>query len=137
MHDLLIICSAVLGLLVFGLGFNVSMTRARTKDVHSTGSDPAGAMMKSVRAHANATEYCGLIIALFVVTTLVYSGRDLGLTMSILVVGVTLARLIHAAGMLTCKTLAEPNPLRFAGALFTYLFGFAICLLLLAKALIS
>ena len=57
MHVILIICSAVLGLLVFGLGFNVSMTRARTKDVHSAGSDPAGAMMKSVRAHANATEY--------------------------------------------------------------------------------
>lgn len=135
MHTTLIICAAALGLLVFSLGFNVSLTRARTKDVHSGGSDPAGMMMKAVRAHANASEYIGVIIALFVVTALVYQGRDLGLTVSIFVIGITIARFVHAFGMLTCKTLAEPNPFRFIGAFFTFTFGFLLSGILLAKAL--
>lgn len=136
MHQTLIICSALLALLVFGLGFNVSMARGRTKDIHSAGSDPAGALMKAVRAHANATEYVSIIIALFVVTALVYQSRDLGLTMTILAIAITVSRFLHAIGMLTCKTLAEPNPFRFVGALGTYLTGFAIAGLLLAKALL-
>ena len=85
MHQTLIICSALLALLVFGLGFNVSLTRNRLKDGHSGGTDPTSPLMKAVRAHANATEYVSIIIALFVVTALVYQNRDLGLTMTILV----------------------------------------------------
>lgn len=136
MHTTLIICAAALGLLVFALGFNVSMARVRTRDAHSAGSEPTGRLMKAVRAHANASEYIGVIIALFVVTALVYQGRDLGLTMSIFVIGVTVARFVHAFGMLTCKTLAEPNLFRFIGAFFTFTFGFLLSGLLLAKALI-
>ena len=135
MHSVIIVCSALLGLLVFGLGFNVSMARARSKDIHSSGDDPAGAVMKAVRAHANACEYIGVIIGLFVLTSLVYAGRDLGIYMTCLVVGLTISRALHAFGMLTCKTLAEPNPFRFVGALLTYLIGFALTISLIIKAL--
>lgn len=136
MHTTIIICSALLGLLVFALGFNVSMTRSRTKDIHSSGDDPAGPMMKAVRAHANATEYVGVIIGLFLLTGLMYAGRDLGIYMTSLIVGLTLARMLHAVGMLTCTTLAESNPFRFIGALFTYLIGFALTITLIVKVIL-
>ena len=136
MHQTLIICSALLGLLVFGLGFNVSLARNRLKDGHSAGDDPTSPLMKAVRAHANATEYVGVIIALFVVTALVYQNRDLGLTMTILAIAITVSRFLHAIGMLTCKTLAKANPFRFVGALGTYLLGIVIAGLLLTKALL-
>ncbi len=136
MHASILICSALLGLSIFGLGFYVSMVRARTKDIHSAGDDPAGPVMKAVRAHANATEYVGVILALFILVGLTYSGRDLGLWMSSLIIGLTLARFLHAFGMITCKSLAQPNPFRFVGALFTYLLGTALTLTLLAKAVI-
>jgi uncharacterized protein len=134
MSPILIICSAALGLLTFALGFNVSLARNRLKDGHSFGNDPAGPLMKAVRAHANAAEYIGVIIGLFVVTALVYAGRDLGIAMTVIVIGITLARFSHAIGMLTCKTLETANPFRFAGALGTYLFGFALSGMLIAKA---
>ncbi len=136
MHQTLIICSALLALLVFGLGFNVSLTRNRLKDGHSGGTDPTSPLMKAVRAHANATEYVSIIIALFVVTALVYQNRDLGLTMTILAIAITVCRFLHAIGMLTCETLAKANPFRFIGALGTYILGFVIAGLLLAKALL-
>lgn len=133
MHSTIIICSSLLGLLVFALGFNVSLARSSTKDIHSAGDDPAGKLMKAVRAHANSTEYVGVIIGLFVLTGLVYSGRDLGIYMTSLIVILTLSRILHAAGMLTCETLAKPNPLRFIGALFTYLAGFALTITLIVR----
>jgi uncharacterized membrane protein YecN with MAPEG domain len=119
--------------LFFALGFNVSMTRGSTKDNHSAGNDPAGKLMKAVRAHANSTEYVGVIIGLFVISGLVYAGRDLGIYMTSLIVIITLSRILHAIGMLTCETLAKTNPFRFVGALFTYLAGFALTITLIVR----
>ena len=134
MHSTLIIAITLLAILVLGLGFNVSLQRNKTKTGISAGSDPASPLMKAVRAHANAAEYNGLLIGLFVTMALVYQGRDLGLFASAIVIVLTLARFTHAFGMLTCATLEQSNPFRFIGALLTYLAGFILCGLLLSKA---
>lgn len=134
MHTLLIVAVALLALLVLLLGFNVSLQRNKTKTSISPGTDPTSPLMKAVRAHANASEYVPLIIGLFITMGFVYQGRDLGIFATSLVVALVLARFTHAAGMLTCQTLEKSNPLRFIGALLTYVAGIVLCGLLLAKA---
>jgi hypothetical protein len=41
-------------------------------------------------------------------------------------VAATACRYLHAAGMITCASLARPNPLRFVGALGSYVTGLAL-----------
>ena len=43
-----------------------------------------------------------------------------------LIVGATVSRLLHAAGMLTAPTLAAESTPRLAGAMGTYVFGVAL-----------
>jgi len=45
------LCTGLLGLLVFGLGFAVSMTRGKTETIIGTNSDPTDRLYKMVRAH--------------------------------------------------------------------------------------
>jgi len=134
MHSVVIICCALLGLLAFGLGFNVSVQRNKTKTGISPGTDPTSPLMKAVRAHGNSVEYGAILIGLFVVLSLTYSDRNLGLFASALVIVITLARGVHAFGMLTCVSLDKSNPFRFIGALTTYLAGFVLCAVLIGKA---
>jgi hypothetical protein len=46
---------------------------------------------------------------------------------------VTLSRYMIAAGLILSPTLDRPHPLRFVGALGTYLFGLALCGALVAS----
>jgi len=41
-------------------------------------------------------------------------------------VAATLFRYLHAAGMLVCPSLDQPHPLRFVGALGTYVTGLVL-----------
>ena len=45
-------------------------------------------------------------------------------------IAVTAFRYVHAAGMITSPDLAKPHPLRFIGALGTYVGGLALCVAL-------
>lgn len=134
-HSTIIICGALLAGLVFLLGFWVSMTRARTKVIYNDEvSPPDSAMAKAQRAHGNSAEYAGALIGLFILTSLAYSGRDLGLLVTSLVIAVTAGRFAHALGCLTGKTLAAPHPLKAIGAVLTYFGGLALAGLVIAKA---
>ena len=59
-----ILCTVLLGLLVFGLGFAVSMTRGNTKTISGYNPDPADRLYKLVRAHGNTTEYAPMLAIL-------------------------------------------------------------------------
>ena len=59
-----ILCTALLGLLVFGLGFAVSMTRGNTNTISGYNPDPADRLYKMVRAHGNTTEYAPMLAIL-------------------------------------------------------------------------
>ena len=136
MHTILIICSAILVILTLLLAFWTSITRARTKTIaYDAATDPAGPMLKAQRAHGNSAEYAGVLIGLFLLTGLVYTGRDLGLTVTILVIAITTARILHAIGFLVCATLERPHPLKAVGALVTYLGGLALALIVFVKVL--
>ena len=118
-----IVCTALLGLLVFGLGLGVSLTRGQTGTNFGYNPDPTDRMYKMVRAHGNATEYVPMLAVLMLLV-----GGHNPATWVLWVMGiVTASRYLHAAGMIFSPTLAQPHPLRFVGALGTYLGGLVLC----------
>ncbi len=132
--NIVLLCTAVLVILYFVLALNVSMTRGRTKTGIGTGDDPDGPMSKAVRAHGNAAEYVPLFVALFVYLLLSGSG---GWFIVTTVVVITVARILHALGMLMTSTFrAKPHPLRAVGAVGTYFGGFALGVALLLRAVL-
>ena len=118
-----IVCTALLGLLVFGLGLGVSLTRGRTGTNFGYNPDPTDPMYKMVRAHGNATEYAPMLAVLM----LLIGARDPSMWVLWVMGIVTASRYLHAAGLIFCPTLAQPHPLRFIGAIGTYLGGLALC----------
>ncbi|UCE86828.1 MAG: MAPEG family protein [Deltaproteobacteria bacterium] len=115
-------CIGLLGLLVIGLGLGVSMTRAQTGTNFGYAADPADRLHKIVRAHGNASEYAPILAILIYVTAL---GEPASWVIWAGVVA-TVCRYLHAVGMLATRTLDALNPLRFVGALGTYLAGLAL-----------
>jgi uncharacterized membrane protein YecN with MAPEG domain len=128
MHPVALICTALLGLLLFGLGLAVSAGRFRAQCSAGCSDDPADALHKRVRAHGNTAEYAPFLAVLFL-----YLGSQAPSPATLgLIVAATACRLLVVIGLLASPTLARPNPLRFVGALGTYLCGGALCLVLLA-----
>lgn len=117
-----IVCTALLGLLVFGLGLGVSSMRGALKANYGYKEDPGNPLYKLVRAHGNAAEYAPMIAIL----TLLIGARQPAPWMVWTFIAATVCRYLHAAGMILSPTLDRPHPLRFAGALGTYLTGLAL-----------
>ena len=118
-----VVCTAVLGLLVFGLGLGVSTLRGSTNTVFGYTPDPTDRLCKMVRAHGNAAEYAPMLAVLILFLGVL---RQPPAWVVWTFVIATVSRYLHAAGMIFPATLATPNPLRFAGALGTYLAGLAL-----------
>lgn len=118
-----IVCTALLGVLVFGLGLATSMLRSRTGTVIGTPTDPTDPLRKMVRAHANTAEYAPMLAVLF----LFLGSRDPAAWVIGTIAIATLSRYLLAIGLLASPTLARPHPLRFAGALGTYVTGLVLC----------
>jgi uncharacterized membrane protein YecN with MAPEG domain len=123
MSTIVIICIAVMGLLVFGLGANVTRHRAvRGSSGPQMPTDPADRLLIAQRAHGNAAEYVPTLIGLLVVCSTLTGGWWL----DVLAITATTARVVHAYGMLSSATLAAHGPVRDSGAMFTYLAGLAL-----------
>ena len=121
-----IVCSAMLGLLLFALGLNVSRSRGIDK-AGSYPNDPADPFFKSMRAHANTAEYAPMLAVLMLIAGERNPGAWVLWTMGLAVA----SRYLIAAGILMSETLARPQPLRFIGASGTYLTGIALCVAVL------
>jgi uncharacterized membrane protein YecN with MAPEG domain len=122
-----LVCTALLGLLVFGLGLAVSLLRGSTSTNIGHVLDPADRLHKAVRAHGNAAEYAPMLAILM----LAVAARGYTRWMVWTFVAATVSRYLHAAGMLLSPSLDRPQPLRFVGALGTYLSGLALVAALL------
>lgn len=124
-----VVCTALLALLVFALGLAVSLTRGATGTNIGFKDDPADRLHKLVRAHGNACEYAPILAVLI----LLLGARDPSAWVVWTFVAATACRYLHVAGMLLSPSLAKPQPLRFVGALGTYVTG----LMLVAATLLS
>jgi uncharacterized membrane protein YecN with MAPEG domain len=118
-----IVCIALMGVLLFLLGANVTRHRViRGATGNQQPSDPADRMYIAQRAHGNASEYVPTLAVLIVVCAYLTDGWWL----NALAVAALAARSLHAYGMLTAKTLAAHGPIRDTGALGTYVTGVAL-----------
>jgi uncharacterized protein len=117
-----IICTALLGLLLFGLGLHVSIQRGRHQRLIGHDASPDDPVYRAVRAHANSAEY----VPFFAILFLWFATRQASTWIEAVIVIATVARYLIAAGLLWGKSLNKPNPARFAGAFLTYACGFAL-----------
>ncbi len=118
-----ILCTVLLGLLLFGLGLGVSLTRGSTNTTFGYTPDPTDRLYKMIRAHGNTSEYAPMLAVLM----LLIGSRNPALWI-LWVMGIaTLSRYLLVAGILLSPTLEKPHPLRFAGALGTYVCGVILC----------
>jgi len=127
MHPIALACTAILGLLVFGLGLAVSAFRFRERQGAGHVDDPTNKLHKLIRAHGNTTEFAPFLAVLF----LYLGARDPSPVILGLMVAATACRVSLVIGLVAFPTLARPNPVRFVGALGTYLLGIALSLSLL------
>ncbi len=131
MSDLIIVCIALLGLLIFLLGANVTRHRAiRGKNGGPQMSkDPTDQLFIAIRAHGNAAEYIPMLAILIIVCSTLTSGWWL----ESLAVAAVVVRVLHAGGMLTAKSLAEHGPLRDISATGNYVVGIALAITAVAN----
>ncbi len=118
-----IVCTALLGLLVFGLGLAVSGTRGSTDKAIGFDPDPRDRLHKLVRAHANTTEYAPMLAVLMLLVGVREPTTWVLGTMWV----AAASRYSLALGLILSPTLEKPHPLRFVGAIGTYLSGTALC----------
>jgi uncharacterized membrane protein YecN with MAPEG domain len=126
-----LICIALLGFLVVGLGFAVSMTRSKTDTMFGSTADPEDILYKMTRAHGNTIEYAPMIaLLIFILSQSPQSDWILWC-----MVLVTFFRYLFVAGVIFPKSMAQANPVRFLGALGTYLTGFGLCAAVILQGL--
>jgi uncharacterized protein len=116
-----IVCTALLGVLLFLLGLNVSMGRG-SGAAGAYPNDPADPFFKRLRAHGNTAEYAPMLAILMLLVGSRNPSSWMLWTMGLAVA----SRYAIVAGILLSPTLAKAQPLRFAGALGTYITGVAL-----------
>ena len=120
MNTVTIVCIALMGILLFLLGANVTRHRAmRGSTGNQAPTDPSDRLLIAIRAHGNAAEYIPTMIVLLLVCSVLSDS----FWVDVLAVAAVVSRTTHAVGMLTAKTLAAHGPLRDIGAMGTYLVG--------------
>ena len=123
MSTTVIVCIALMGILVFVLGANVTRHRIiRGTNGAQIPSEPTDRLLIAQRAHGNAAEYVPSLVVLLLVCSTLTGGWWL----DGLAIVATAARYLHAIGMLRSASLAEHGPVRDSGAMFTYAAGIAL-----------
>ena len=129
-HPAALISTAVLGILLFGLGFAVSAARMKTKVLIGHPDDPDHVLSRIARAHGNTAEYAPYLALLFIL----HGMRGPSNLAVFLIAAATLARVLIVVGILTAESLNRPNTARFLGASSTYGCGLGLSILLLLPA---
>ena len=124
-----IVCTAILGVLLFGLGLCVSIARQRLGRVIGHDGSPIDPMHRLVRAHANTAEYAPFLAILF----LWHGAHQPPLWIVATIVVATASRVLLVVGLLWISPLDKPNPVRFVGALLTYLCGIILAGMMFAS----
>ena len=125
-----LVCIGLLGLLPFVLGFAVSMARGREQTLIGTPTDPTSTLHKTVRAHGNTAEFAPMLAILIYVAAL---GDPASWVVWMMWLG-TAGRYLIVFGLILSSTLDKPHPLRFVGALATYVAGTALAVAVLLSA---
>ncbi|MGF6548713.1 MAPEG family protein [Paraburkholderia youngii] len=126
MNSIALACTCVLGLLLFALGFTITVVRTRVGLLSGYASEPDQLLTKLVRAHGNTAEYAPFLAVLFL-----YLGSQNPPHWELwCMAGATACRLLLVVSLVAWPTMSKPNPARAVGALGTYAFGVALCIAL-------
>ncbi len=117
-----VVCVALLGILLFGLGLLVSLRRGSENKTTGFDPDPTNSLNKAMRAHGNTAEYAPFLAVLF----LYVASTDPAAWVGWVIMAITLCRYLIVVGLLAGATMDKPHPLRFVGALGTYAGGLAL-----------
>lgn len=126
-----VVCTGLLGVLLFALGFHVSATRGRTNKAGSIPDDPSHPLFKAIRAHGNTAEYAPMLGVLMLYLGVHSPAQWIQWTM----IAVTACRYLIVIGILSSATLDRPHPIRFIGALGTYVGGMILAITMLLTVL--
>lgn len=118
-----VLCVVAMVLLIFVLGFWVSIQRGRTNVITGIQTDPTSGLNKAVRAHGNAAEF----VPVLAILTLYLGTQDVAAWAGWAMIVAAVSRYLTVIGFLTCKTLEKPHVLKALGALGTYVAGIAMC----------
>ncbi len=125
-----IVCTGLLGILLFTLGLYVSATRGRTNKIGTIPTDPTDPLYKAIRAHGNTAEYAPMLAIL-----MLYVGAHAPAAWILWVMIIaTACRFLIVLGLLASPTLDKPHPLRFIGALGTYVGGLILSIFAVVAA---
>lgn len=117
-----IVCSALLGLLLFGLGLAVSLARQKTNVSYGLPDDQEEHLFKVSRAHGNTSEYAPMLAVLMLIV-----GANDPPAWALWTMGLAAAsRYAIAAGIVLGPATGPPHPLRFIGATGTYATGLGL-----------
>ncbi len=117
-----LVCTAVLGCLLFGLGLVISLRRFFTRDFYFGAGGPTSFTTKLPRAHGNTAEFAPFLALLFL--TVAFMGGPAWT--EALMVGATVSRLLVVIGFLTGATLERMSLPKAFGAVGTYGFGLGL-----------
>lgn len=111
------VSAGALGVLLVLLGFNVSMQRLSASGKQAGAeADPASTLRKAIRAHGNCAEYAPMLALL----SLALGQRDPAFWVEMTMYAGVGARILHAIGALTGKSVHAIHVLRLLGAVGTY-----------------
>jgi len=120
-------CIALLCALCLLLGAAVTVFRGKLNVLSGCSDSPEDILNKLVRAHGNSSEYVPILVVLFYIL----SQYEYANWVHWFIVLATFCRVLFVAGILFPKTMARPNPMRFIGAVGTYVFGLGLCFAIL------
>jgi uncharacterized membrane protein YecN with MAPEG domain len=105
----------------------VSVTRGNVNTFGGVPEDLSNPLTKLIRAHGNTAEYAPMLALLIYLLSI---GEHGGWVVWVMYI-VTACRYSIVAGMVLSNSLNDAHPLRFVGAMGTYLGGLALTVALL------
>ncbi len=125
-----LMCIVLLALLTIVLGIFVTVARGKFNVLSGSADDPEDTLNKLIRAHGNTIEYAPVLMILIYILSQYEYAAWVGWFIAL----VTFCRYLFVLGIIVPKTMAKPNPMRFVGAVGTYIFGLGLCFALLRYA---
>ncbi|MFQ3199752.1 MAG: putative membrane protein YecN with MAPEG domain [Zhongshania sp.] len=126
-----LICITFLGLLSFVMGIAVTIARGKFDILTGCPTDPENTLNKLVRAHGNTCEYAGILA---VIIYILGQSTQSSWVLSFMIV-TTFCRFLLVASFIISRSMAKPNPMRFIGAVGTYIFGLGLCFALFQQSI--
>jgi uncharacterized membrane protein YecN with MAPEG domain len=126
-----VVCSALLGLLLFGLGCAITMQRRRSATYFGYREHPSDPLYRLVRAHGNTAEYAALLCVLMLLS----AERNPAPWVQLVMIAATASRYCQVTGMLLRPSPDNrPNVFRIVGTLGTYVGGLLLSIAILLTA---